>query len=138
MNSGNRVCWIKRLHSQPVTKVSSDRQSHGCLIFYHGDQQGFALPSHLFTLIMESLAAMLRVKCSSQKQFLEPNFFSVSSRAQAIDSLFLFSQIISNMCPRSCIANLLRKSSDCFWCTKLIQLPEPTYFDVGQMLAIYA
>lgn len=117
VNSGNTVCWIKCLHSQPVTEVNSDRQSQGFLIFYHGYHQGFLLPSHLFTLIMETLAVMLRVKRSSQKQLMEPNFFSLSSRAQAIDSLFLFSQIISNMCPRSYVVNLLRENSDCIWCT---------------------
>ena len=135
VNSGNHVCWIKCLHSQPVTKVNSDRQSLDCLIFYRANHQGFPLPSHLFTLITEPLAAMLKVKYSSQKQFMEPNFFLVSRRAQVIDSLFLFSQIISNMCPRSCIVNLLRKHSDCIWCTKL---PEATHFDVGQMLGICA
>lgn len=145
VNSGNSVCWIKCLHSQPVTKVNSDRQSQGCWIFYHGNHQGFPLPSHLFTLIVELLAAVLRVKYPSQKQFIEPNFFSMSSRAQTIDSLFLFSKIISNMCPRAWGGNLFRKQKKRkkkFWLHLVYkvwyQLPEPTYFVVGQMLGICA
>lgn len=118
MNSGHHACWIKCLHSQPVTQVNSDRQSQGCLIFYHANHQGFPLSSHLFTLIMEPLAAVLKEKYSSQRPFMEPNYFLVSSRAQVIDSLFSFSQIISNMCPRSYIVNQFRKHSDCLWCTK--------------------
>lgn len=59
VNSGNSVCWIKCLHSQSVTQINSDWQSLGFLIVYHGNHQGFSLPSHLFTLIMKILAVAL-------------------------------------------------------------------------------
>lgn len=88
---------------------------------------------------MEPLAAMLKVKYSFQKQFMEPKvFFSVKLSSSNWLIVFVFPDNIKH------VSQIMysEPAQKTFWLHLVYkvwyQLPEATHFDVGQMLGICA